>query len=150
MPRTIKMGGMDVIIPDDSPLAPASAAGSTPQFQADKPEEPEKLESLPYVYRPNDPFQSSVDRVVALGNVQDTKPWVKKAFLIMFLIFPASLMEITALNALIFEPPGDKLRKFVMYNVVGLVACAPYLMIWIGTKLAKKRSQARASQPSSR
>jgi|SRR5690242_15283160 len=148
MPRTIKMGGMDVIIPDDSPLGSTPATESGPQFQAEKPEEPEKLESQPYVYRPNDPYQASVDRVVALGNVQDTKPWVKKAFLIMFLVFPAAIMEITAINALIFEPEGDKLRKFVMYNVLGLIFCAPYLLIWIGTKLAKKRIRGPEGRPS--
>jgi hypothetical protein len=145
MPRTMKIGGMDVIIPDDSPLASAPADESTPRFQAEKPDEPEKLESQPYVYRPNDPFQSSVDRVVALGNVQEAKPWVKKAFLIMFLIFPGSLMETTAVNALIFEPPGEKLRKFIMYNVIGLIACAPYLLIWIGTSMARKKACSAAS-----
>lgn len=137
MPRTIKIGGMDVVLPDDSPLASSPAGETAPEFVAEKPEEPEKLESPQYVYRPNDPFQSSVDRVVALGNVQNTKPWVKKAFLVMFLIFPFSIMEITAINALIFEPEGEKLRNFLMYNAIGMIACGPYLLIWIATSRKK-------------
>jgi hypothetical protein len=138
MPKTIKMGGMDVLVPDDSPLASTSTHDSAPEFLAEKQHEPEKLESPQYVYRPNDPFQSSVDRVVALGNVQSTKPWVKKAFLILFLIFPFSIMEITAINALIFEPEGEKLRNFVTYNAIGVIACGPYLLIWIGTSRKKR------------
>jgi hypothetical protein len=132
------MGGMDVVLPDDSPLASGAGDESVSRFEAQKPEEPEKLESPQYVYRPNDPFQSSVDRVVALGNVRSTKPWVKKAFLILFLIFPFSIMEITAINALIFEDAGNKLRSFIEYNAIGLIACGPYLLIWIATSRKKR------------
>jgi hypothetical protein len=129
---------MDVVLPDDSSLASGVRDESASQFEAEKPEEPEKLESPQYVYRPNDPFHSSVDRVVALGNVQTSKPWVKKAFLFMFLIFPFSIMEITAINALIYEPAGEKLRSFIEYNVIGLIACGPYLLIWYATSRKKR------------
>lgn len=139
MPKTMKIGGVEVVLPDDNPLEAAGNETVTP-FQAEKPEEPEKLDSPKYVYRPNDPFQSSVDRVVALGNVQTTKPWVKKAFLILFLILPFSIMEITAINALVFEPPDNKLRSFLQYNAIGLLVCAPYLFIWIATSRARKKS----------
>jgi len=138
MPKTIKIGGVDVVLPDDSTLASGPGDESASRFEAEKPEEPDKLESSNYVYRPNDPFQSSVDRVVALGNVQSTKPWVKKAFLFFFLIFPASIMEITAINALIFQPEGEKLRSFIEYNVIGLLACGPYLLIWFATSRKKR------------
>lgn len=134
MTKTIRIGGMDVVIPDDSPLTSVPGDESASRLHAEKPDEPERLESPQYVYRPNDPFQTSVDRVVALGNVQNTKPWVKKAFLIWFLILPFSIMEITAINALIFEPAGEKLRNFLQYNAIGLVVCAPYLLIWFATR----------------
>jgi hypothetical protein len=139
MSKTIKVGGMEIVLPDDSPLEAGAGDAPSAELQADKPDKPEELKEGPYVYRPNDPFQGPIDRVVALGNVQDTKPWVKKAFVIMFLILPASIMEITAINALIFEPPGEKFGKFATYNMIGLIACAPYLLVWIGTSLAKKR-----------
>ena len=129
MPKTIRIGGMDVVIPEDSSLGSVPASDTASVMLAERPPEPEKLESPQYVYRPNDPFQSSVDRMVALGNVRSTKPWVTKAFLIMFLIFLFSIMEITAINALIFEPEGEKLRSFLLYNGIGLIACGPYLLI---------------------
>src|SRR5262245_30345620 len=78
MPRTMKIGGLDVVLPDDSPLGESAGNETATRFQAEKPEEPAKLESPQYVFRPNDPFQSNVDRMVALGNVQNTKPWVRK------------------------------------------------------------------------
>jgi len=138
MPKTMKIGGMDVVLPDDSPLGAAGSDEVVTRFRAEKPEEPEKLESPQYVYRPNDPFQSNVDRTVALGNVQSTKPWVKKAFLFAFLIFPFAIAEITAINALFFAPAGEKLDGFLQYNGIGLLLCAPYLFIWFATSRGKK------------
>jgi hypothetical protein len=142
MAKTIRIGGIDVEVPDDSPLASGAEIYAPAQLQADKPEEPEKLETLPYVYRPNDPFQSSVDRVVALRNIQEAKSWVRKAFLWMFLIIPMSIAEIRAIDALVSMPEGQKLKQFLTYNAIGLVACAPYLFIWGATTLHKKKKAA--------
>lgn len=64
--------------------------------------------------------------------------------------FPAAIMEITAANAQIFEADGEQLRKFVMCNVTALIFCAPYLLIRIGTSLAKERRKASIRQPSPR
>lgn len=138
MTKTIELGGITVSIPDDSPLASGSVAESPAALLAEKPEEPERLASSQYVYRPNDPFQSSIDRVVVLGNVHSTgKPWVKKAFMFFFLILPFSCAEIIAVGALFTEPEGRKLGQFLLFNLIGLIVSAPYLLIWRGTRPKK-------------
>ena len=139
MSKTIKVGGIDVEVPDDSPLAYGAGNPSPAELQADKPETPEKQETLPWVYRPNDPFQSSVDRVVALGNVHEAKPWVKKTFLWAFLIIPFSIAEISAIDALVNKPAGQKLEQFVALNLAGLLACTPYLLISFARSRQKKK-----------
>ena len=139
MTKTIKLGGITVEVPDDSPLASASGVESPAALLAEKPEEPEKLASPQYVYRPNDPFQSSIDRVVVLGNVHSSgKPWVKKAAMFFFVILPFSCAEIIAVGALLTEPAGRKLEQFLLFNVIGLIVSAPYLLIWRGTRPKKR------------
>ncbi len=141
MAKIIKVGNVYVEIPDESPLAPTSSHDSSQPIRAEKPEHPDKHEPTPYIYRPNDPFQSSIDRIEALGNVHKVnKPWVRKAFIFFFLIFPFSLMEIVAVNALFVEPGGQKLKSFLMYNLTGLMLCGPYLLIWIGSGRSQSRT----------
>ena len=70
---------------------------------ASKSDTPEPLEAQPHIFRPNDPFQSSVDRIEAAGRLSAThKPWVKTAWLYVFIICPLIFMELFAL-ALKFE-----------------------------------------------
>ena len=134
MSKTIKVGGVHVEIPDDSPLAQVAVADSVP-LTAEKPDEPEKLESLPYVYRPNDPFQSNIDPIVAIGNVHSAgKPWVRKVFMFFFVILPMLVAEIAAVGALFIEPEGERWKMIALYNLFGLAASAPYLAIWIAQK----------------
>lgn len=64
----------------------------------EKSDVPEPLEAKPYIYRPNDPFQSSIDRIEAAGSLSAThKPWVKTAWLYIFVICPLVFMELFAL-----------------------------------------------------
>lgn len=66
---------------------------------AEKSDTPEPLEPKPYIYRPNDPFQASIDRIEAAGNLSAThKPWVKKAWLYIFVVCPLIFMELFALG----------------------------------------------------
>ena len=145
MSKTIDVGGMEIVLPDDSPLETSAGDSATTDLQADKPDKPEEIHSGPYVYRPNDPFQSPVDRVVALGNVQDAKPWVRKAFLWIFLIIPFSVVQILAVGALVVMPEGEKLRQFLTINMMGLFAYAPYVAIWLGTRYQKRKAASQAS-----
>jgi hypothetical protein len=139
MTRTIKIGGMTVEVPDDSPLASGPVVESPAALLAEKPDEPEKLSSSQYVYRPNDPFQSEIDRVVVLGNVHSAgKPWVRKVFLTCFVILPFTFAEIIAIGALFTEPPGRKLSQFLFYTGIGLIVGAPYLLIWWAQKPKKR------------
>lgn len=72
--------------------------GAEKPLNADKSDIPEPLEPKPYIFRPNDPFQSSIDRVEAAGNLAVThKPWVKTAWLYVFVICPLIFMELFAL-----------------------------------------------------
>ena len=146
MSRTIKVGGIEVVLPDDSPLETSVGVSSPAELQADKPDKPEDIQSAPYLYRPNDPFQGPIDRVVALGNVQDAKPWVRKAFLWVFLIIPFSVVQILAVGALFVMPEGEKLRQFLTINMMGLFAYAPYVAIWLGTSYQKRKMAAQASR----
>ena len=136
--KTIKVGGIYVEVPDDSPLASGPVSDSPLPLTAEKPEEPEKLESGQYVYRPNDPFQSSIDRVVVLGNVHSVgKPWVKKAFMFFFVILPFTCVEIAAISALFNESSNSRLGDFLFVNFLGMFAWAPYLLIWWRTRAKK-------------
>jgi hypothetical protein len=138
MTRTIKIGGMTVEIPDDSPLASGPVEESAAALVADKPEEPETLASPQYVYRPNDPFQSSVDRVAALGNLHSAgKPWVKKAFMFFFVILPFTCVEIIAISALFDQSSDSRLQDFLFINFLGAFVWVPYLLIWWRTKAKK-------------
>ncbi|NHZ84074.1 hypothetical protein F2P44_33155 [Massilia sp. CCM 8695] len=73
---------------------------------AEKTDTPEPLEPEPYIFRPNDPFQSSIDRIEAAGRLSPThKPWVKTAWLYVFVICPLFFMELFTL-ALKFQVNG--------------------------------------------
>jgi hypothetical protein len=74
--------------------------GSAKPLTAEKSDTPEPLEVKQYIFRPNDPFQSSIDRIEAAGNLSTThKPWVKTAWLYVFVICPLIFMELFALTA---------------------------------------------------
>ena len=139
MTRTINIGGMTVVVPDDSPLASGPVSDSPATLAAEKPDEPEQLTPHQHVYRPNDPFQSSIDRVVVLGNLHSTgKPWVKKAFMFFFVILTFTCAEIVAISTLFTNDPlGSRLQDFAFFNLIGLIVCVPYLLIWRSTKPKK-------------
>ena len=102
MDQRIKAGKFYLDIPkagtslDNHPNAEKPRAAS-------KSDTPEPLEPKPHIYRPNDPFQASIDRIEAAGSLSTThKPWVKTAWLYVFIICPLIFMELFAL-ALKFE-----------------------------------------------
>jgi hypothetical protein len=141
MTKTIKIGGLTVEVPDDSPLASGPVVESPAALVAEKPDEPEKLATLEHVYRPNDPFQSSVDRVVALGNAHATgKSWVRKTFLVCLVILPFTFIQIAAIGALFNPSSTSRLSDFLFVNFLGLFVWVPGLLIWRAKRPKKPAS----------
>lgn len=96
----------------------------------EKPETPEPLEAKPYIYRPNDPFQSSIDRIEAAGSLSTThKPWVKTAWLYVFVICPLIFMEMFIL-ALKFNGDGSW-RGFALMHLIMLSYGLMSYSLWL-------------------
>jgi hypothetical protein len=97
MNQRIKAGKFYLDIPTGGTSLDSHPSTEKPLI-AEKSDTPEPLESKPYIYRPNDPFQSSIDRIEAAGSLSTThKPWVKTAWLCIFVIGPLIFMELFAL-----------------------------------------------------
>jgi hypothetical protein len=97
MTGRIKVGNFYFDIPTEGTSLENHPSAEKPLI-AEKSDWPEPLEPKPYIFRPNDPFQSSIDRIEAAGRLSTThKPWVKKAWLWVFVICPLIFMELFAL-----------------------------------------------------
>jgi len=97
MNQRIKAGNFYLEIPTGGTSLDNHPGAEKPLIP-EKSDTPEPLESKPYIYRPNDPFPSSIDRIEAAGSLSPThKPWVKTAWLSIFVIFPLIFMELFAL-----------------------------------------------------
>ena len=108
--------------------------GEQKKLIAEKPDTPEPLEPQPYIYRPNDPFQSSIDKIVAIGSLAPThKPWVKKTWLYLFVIFPLIPMELFALS-LKFGPNGGW-AGFLLMQVHTLAYGIVSYCVWLNKTL---------------
>ena len=107
----------------------------------EKSDTPEPLEPSPYIYHPNDPFRSQIDKIEAAGSLSPThKPWVKKAWLHVFVIYPLIGMELFAL-ALIFNGSGAW-QGFVLVQLFMiayfLLSCSVWLNKTKGLPPAKR------------
>jgi hypothetical protein len=127
-----KLGGSYIEVPDDSPFMGEASAKSAPVTRAEKAEDSEELLSQPYIYQPNDPFRSSVDRIEALGNVKSSeKPWVRKTFFFFFVIFPLFFGELASYAIARSESGSIAWKTFLAMSFITLLACAPYFVIWL-------------------
>ena len=141
MAKTVKVGNLYVEVPDNSPLLERK-----PVVFAEKPSE--KIDPDPIaevrVYQPNDPFQSSIDRIEMLGNIEKVdKPWVRKTFVFFFLVFPLTCGGLGAIAALINEPnPSAAWKLFFFINFVTVLLCTPYFFMW---RRASRRKAKRAA-----
>jgi hypothetical protein len=91
---------------------------------------PEPLEPKPYIFRPNDPFQSSIDRIEAAGSLSTThKPWVKKAWLYVFIVCPLIFMELFTL-ALTFKA-NSGWQGFAFMHLIMLVYGLLSYSVWL-------------------
>jgi hypothetical protein len=129
MSQRIKAGNFYLDIPTDG-TSLDNHPGAAKRLTTEKPDTPEPLEPKPYIYRPNDPFQSSIDRIEAIGSLSAThKPWVKKAWLYIFVIFPLISVELYAL-ALKFTANGGWQGFLLMHSIMLAYGLLSYSM-WL-------------------
>ena len=99
MSKQIKIGNAVFDVPEESSSSITSTGQEKP-VQNVKPDTPEPLEEKPYIYRPNDPFQASVDEARAIASISTShKPWVRKTWFVLFVIGPLVYVELMALAA---------------------------------------------------
>jgi hypothetical protein len=122
----MKVGEVFLELP--ATIAPAQ------QVKAEKPEAPEALEEQPYIYRPNDPFQSAVDEARAIASIGPSqKPWVKKTWFVLFVYGPLVYAEIQVLMIALSMAEGSRLERFLLLNAV-------FLPVWLVYRnICKKR-----------
>lgn len=114
----------------DGYLELPSARPAFEQLKAEKPEIPEPLEELPYIYRPNDPFQSAVDEARAIASIGPSqKSWVKRAWFVLFVYGPLFYLEVHALILSLSMDEGRRLVNFLLVNLVILPAWFLYRSI---------------------
>lgn len=130
MNQRIKVGDVYLQIPEGSgagiDLAPKAMA-----VKAEKPETPEPLEEPQYIYRPNDPFQASIDEARAIASIGTShKPWVKKTWFVIFIIGPLVYGELYALSLALREQGPESWQAFVGANALILPVWLVYYSIW--------------------
>ena len=149
MPKTIKVGGLIVEVPDDSPLLSSPQRENQPKVVAERPAEtldPDPIAEV-RIFQPNDPYRAAIDRVEMLGNLEKVeKPWVKRTFFVFFLLLPLSMGELAAFAALKNEPdPTVGWKLFFFLNFFTALLCTPYFFIWRrSTKAQARRTSAEA------
>jgi len=130
MNSKIKIGGVVFEVPAGS-SASEQAQDDSRQRIASKPETPEALEETPYIYRPNDGFQSAVDEARAIASISsDQKPWVIKTWFILFVIGPLVYGQLFALALAQHRHGWDWVRAIAGANVLILPIWTLYYNIW--------------------
>jgi hypothetical protein len=100
------------------------------KVEASKPETPEALEQQAYIYRPNDPFQSSIDEARAIASIGPSqKPWVKKAWFYLFVIGPLVYTETYVLIMAFDGAVTNRLGFFLLANLIILPVWLLYYSI---------------------
>ncbi len=129
MNQRIKAGDFYLDVPTGGTSLDDHPSVGTPLI-ATKSDTPEPLEPKPHIYRPNDPFQSSIDRIEAAGSLSTThKPWVKTAWLYVFVICPLIFMELFAL-ALKFEANSGWIGFAIIHFFILVYGLLSY-SIWL-------------------
>jgi len=140
MARTIKMGNFIVEVPDNSSLLAPGRSVSPLETKAERPDVPSEPEPEVYVYQPNDPYRSAIDRVHAIGSLERVdKPWVQRTFFLFFVIVPFVVGELAAVAVALHEEGFMKVKLFLLVNFFVLLLCAPYFIIWRRARKAKAR-----------
>lgn len=130
MNQRIKVGNVYVELPEGGATPLDLAAGARP-LTAEKPDTPEPLEEPQYIYRPNDPFQSSIDEARAIASIRSShQPWVKKTWFVLFVLGPLVCGELYALALATSTPGSDAWRVFLGANAIVLPVWLVYFSIW--------------------
>jgi hypothetical protein len=140
MAKSIKVGGLVVEVPDDSPLLSPERASACKT--AERPAIPDEPEQQAYVYQPNDPYGAAVGRVHAIGNLPRVdKPWVRKTFFLFLVVLPFTCIELAAV-ASTFSEDGVvmKLKMFLLFSGLAVLFSAPYFVIWKKSRKAKGKA----------
>lgn len=128
MSQRYKAGDFYLEVPAGSAISADPAAA---QKKAEKPETPEPLEEPQYIYRPNDPFQSSIDEARAITSISHShQPWVKKTWYVLFVIGPLVYAELFALSVFLGDGGEYDAGRFVLINMLVLPVWSVYYMIW--------------------
>ncbi|UCV27191.1 hypothetical protein [Ferribacterium limneticum] len=129
MVKRMKVGNVYLEIPEGT-ASHIQVSPARQPVRAEKPEEPEPLEEPQYIYRPNDPFRASIDEAHAIASISSTqKPWVKKAWFIIFIIGPLLYGELHALSLAIADSASPWLA-FLRANALVLPLWLIYFFIW--------------------
>lgn len=130
MGSKIKIGGVVFEVPEGS-SASAPPPDNTPPPQASKPDTPEALEETPYIYRPNDAFQSVVDEARAIASISsEQKPWVIKTWFILFVLGPLVYGQLFALAFAQHQHGWTWIRTIASVNLLILPLWSIYYGIW--------------------
>ncbi|WP_035057521.1 hypothetical protein [Andreprevotia chitinilytica] len=139
MTKAIEFGDVYADVPDDRILANATTANPAAPIHTEQvafiTPPPEAL------YQTSTPFQSSLDRIRAMANIDRLeKPWIRNTFLFFFVIFPFCFLEFAAVIMILDRPYEPAWRPLLLTNSIALIICAPYFILWIRThrKTARK------------
>lgn len=130
MNSKIRIGDVLFELPVGSSVGGVSPQGDVPP-QAGKPEAPESLDETPYIYRPNDPFQSAVDEARAIASISPAqKPWVIKTWFVLFVLGPLFYAQIFALAMAQNKYGWASFKAILTMNLVILPLWTIYYLIW--------------------
>lgn len=130
MNQRIKVGNVYVELRDGGGTSLDLTASARP-LKAEKPDTPEPLEEPQYIYRPNDPFQASIDEARAIASIQSShQPWVKKTWFVLFVLGPLVLGELYALALAGRASADDAWKAFLGANAIVLPVWLVYFSIW--------------------
>lgn len=131
MAQRIKVGTVYLEVQEGAfaPLRDPINAEQT--LKAEKPETPEPLEDAQYIYRPNDPFQSSIDEARAIASITSShKPWVRKAWFLIFVVGPLIYAELFALSLVLKNFTSSLWVTFAEANAFIIPIWLMYYSIW--------------------
>ncbi|MYN01298.1 hypothetical protein GTP41_04205 [Pseudoduganella sp. DS3] len=127
MSSKIEIGNIVFEVPEGSSASHSRNSGP----EASKPETPEPLEETPYIYRPNDAFQSAVDEARAIASITSGhKPWVLKTWFVLFVIGPLVYAQLFALALAQHKYGWDWMRTVAGANLFILPIWSIYYGIW--------------------
>jgi hypothetical protein len=131
MNSKIKIGDVIFEVPAGSSAA-GQSKGVPPPIQASKPETPEPLEESPYVYRPNDAFQSVVDEARAIASINSgQKSWVIKTWFVLFVLGPLFYAQCFVLAYAQYRQGWYWIRTIATLNLLILPLWSLYYGIWL-------------------